>query len=235
EGELLRSEGTQRATGEELKTLQSKASVCDEFGSVPSGRLTADVAGHEMRVRSCKDHLHIGTWNIRSMNQGKLLWSRTKWNLYNSICWAIGHFKSDEHIIYYAGNERQRRNDVAFIIKSLARTVMKYNAVSKCLISICLRGTPINMTINQVYAPTTDAQEDKVVQFYEQVKAEIDRTCKQDIFIVMGDWNTKVGNKEEGQIVEKYGLGNRNKVGKRLIEFCKTNNLLLLANTFFQQ
>ena len=241
--EPLRSESTQQATGEELKTFQSKARICDAVRIKPSGHLTADVAEHAMKVNSCKDTLRIGTWNVRSMNQGKLevVKSEIEWIKLDllgisELKWTgMGYFESNEYIIYYAGNEKHKRNGVAFIIKKkLERTIMKYNAVSERLISIRLRGTPVNITIIQVYAPTTDAEQEEVDEFYDQVQAEIDRTCKQDVLIVMGDWNAKVGNKEEAPVVGKYGLGNRNEAGERLLEFCKTNNLFI-SNTFFQQ
>ena len=80
----------------------------------------------------------------------------------------MGYFESNEYIIYYAGNEKHKRNGVAFIIKKkLERTIMKYNAVNEHLISIRLRGTPVNTTIIQVYAPTTDAEQEEVDKFYD--------------------------------------------------------------------
>ena len=194
--EPLRSESTQQATGEGVKAFQSKARLCDAVRIKPSGRLTADVAEYAMKVNSCKGTLRIGTWNVRSMNQGKLEIVKNKIERFkldllgiSELKWTgMGYFESNEYIIYYAGNEKHKRNSVAFIIKKkLERTIMKYKAVNERLISIGLRGTPVNTIIIQAYAPTTDAEQEEVDEFYDQVQAEIDRTCKQDVLIVMGD------------------------------------------------
>src|SRR5215467_2817125 len=145
---------------------------------------------------------------------------------------GFGHFTSDNHVVYYAGNESRRKNGVAFIVtKRLAKSVMKYHIVSDRIISIRLLGKPVNITVIQIYAPTTDAEEEDVDIFYDQLQAEIDKTCNQDLLLITGDWNAKVGNQEDEYVVGKFGLGERNEAGERLIEFCKTNNLFI-SNTF---
>lgn len=123
---------------------------------------------------------------------------------------------------------KHRRNGVAFILnKSMANTVLKYNAISDRVISIRLQGSPVNITVIQVYAPTTDAEEEDVDQFYNQVQDEVDRTRSQDMLIIMGDFNAKVGHGKQGNTVGNFGLGNRNEAGDRLVEFCTTNQLLI--------
>lgn len=89
------------------------------------------------------------------------------------------------------------------IKKELIKAEMKYNVLRDRAISIRLWGTFINTAVIQVYAPTPDSEEEELDQFYEQVQAEIDQACKQDVVIVMGDWNAKVGENEEGQVVGK--------------------------------
>ena len=120
------------------------------------------------------------------------------------------------------------------IKKKFTRAVMKYKAVNDRLISIRLRGTLVNTTIIQVYTPTPDAEQEEVDEFYEQVQAEINRTCHQEVLEVMGDYNAKVENRTKSSEVGKYGLNNRNEAEERLIEFCKTDNLFSL-NSFLQQ
>ena len=106
---------------------------------------------------------------------------------------GLGYFKSDNYTIYYSGHEKQRKNGVALIIqKDTAKTVISYNVVNDRLISVRLRGAPFNMTIIQVYAPMTGAEEE-MERFYDQVQTEIDNICKQDALILLGDWNAKVG------------------------------------------
>ncbi|XP_064131955.1 sorting nexin-24 isoform X1 [Loxodonta africana] len=194
-----------------------------------------------MRRNSCKHPLIIGTWNVRSMNLGKLDIIKNEMERINidilgisELKWTgIGHFESDNHIVY-AGNDDSKRNGVAFMVKkNVSRSILKYNAVSDRIISIRLQGRPVNMAIIQIYAPTTRAKNEEIEDFYQLLKSEIDQTCNQDALIITGDWNAKVGN-EEGSVVGKYGLGDRNNAGDRMIGFCKTNNFFI-ANTFFHQ
>ncbi|XP_062858811.1 craniofacial development protein 2-like, partial [Trichomycterus rosablanca] len=186
--------------------------------------------------------IRLGTWNVRTMNQGKLdivkaKMDRTGLDLLriSELKWTqSGHFQSNEHWVYYSGNDNQRRNGVAFILNQrLANTVLKYNTVSDRVISIRLQGAPIHVTVIQVYSPTTDAKEEDVELFYEQVQEEIDRTQNQDLLIIMGDFNAKVGHGKQGTVVGKFGLSKRNEAGERLIDFC-TKNQLSIMNTFFQ-
>ena len=86
------------------------------------------------------------------------------------------------------------------------------------------------MTVIQVYAPTSNAEEAEVEWFYEDLQDLLELTPKKDILFIIGDWNAKVGSQETG----KFGLGMRNEAGQRLIEFCQ-ENALVIANTLFQQ
>ena len=86
----------------------------------------------------------------------------------------------------------------------------------------------------QVYAPTSNAEEAKVEQFYEDLQDFLELTPKKDVLFIIGDWNAKVGSQEIPGVRGKFGLGVRNEAGQRLIEFCQ-ENALVIANTFFQQ
>lgn len=237
-----RSEGTQQATGEEPMINRSMFETYDASESKPQGRSGADVARPKGKIRGCKELVRLGTWNVRSMNQGKLdivkaEMDREKMDLLgiSEMRWTqSGHFRSNEHWVYFSGNEAQRRNGVAFILnKRISHTVLKYNAISDRAISIRLQGTPVNITIIQVYAPTADAEDEDIEQFYNQVQDEIDRTSRQDLLIFMGDLNAKVGQGKHGNITGRFGLGERNEAGDRLIDFCTTNQLSI-TNTFYQ-
>ena len=86
----------------------------------------------------------------------------------------------------------------------------------------------------QVYAPTSNAEEAEVEQFYEDLQDLLELTPKKDVLFIIGDWNAKVGSQETYGVIGKFGLGMRNEAGQRLIEFCKENRLVI-ANTLFQQ
>ena len=86
----------------------------------------------------------------------------------------------------------------------------------------------------QVYAPTNNAEEVEVEQFYEDLQDLLELTYKNDVLFITGDWNTKVGSQETPGITGKFGLGVQNEAGQRLIEFCQ-ESALVIANTLFQQ
>ena len=102
------------------------------------------------------------------------------------------------------------------------------------MISVHFQGKPFNITVIQVYAPTTKAEEMEVQQFYEDLQDLLELTNKKDVLFIIGDWNAKVGSKEIPGVTGKFGLGVQNKAGKRLTEFSK-ENALFIANALFQQ
>ena len=89
------------------------------------------------------------------------------------------------------------------------------------MISICFQGKPFNIIVIQVYAPTSNAEEAEVVEwFYKDLQDFLELTPKEDILFIIGDWNGKVGSQETPGVTGKFGLGIGNEAGKRLIEFC---------------
>ena len=102
------------------------------------------------------------------------------------------------------------------------------------MISIHFQGKPFNITVNQVYALTSNAEEAGVEWFYEDLQDLLELTPKNDVLFIIGDWNAKVGSQETPGVTGKFGLGVQNEAGQRLIEFCQENTLVT-ANTLFQQ
>ena len=110
---------------------------------------------------------------------------------------------------------------------------MQYlDATSK--ISICFQGKPFNITVIQVYAPTSNAEEAEVEWFYEDLQDLLELTPKKDVVFIIGDCNAKVRSQETSGVTCKFGLGVQNKAGQRLIAFWQ-ENALVIANTLFQQ
>ena len=101
------------------------------------------------------------------------------------------------------------------------------------MISVRFQGKPFKITAIQVYAPTSNT-EAEVEWFYEDLQDLLELTPKKDVFLIIGDWNAKVGSQETPGVTGKFGLGLQNEVGQRLIEFCQ-KNALVIANTLFQQ
>ena len=102
------------------------------------------------------------------------------------------------------------------------------------MISVHFQGKPFSITVIHVYAPTSNAEEAEVEQFYEDLQNLLELTPKKDVLFIIGDWNIKGGNQETPGITGKFGLGVQNEAGQRLIELCK-ENALVIANTLFQQ
>ena len=100
------------------------------------------------------------------------------------------------------------------------------------MISVHFQGKPFNITVIQVYVPTSNAEEAE--QFYEELQDLLELTPKKDLLFIIGDWNEKVGSQETPGVTGKFGLGVQNEAGQRLIEFCQ-KNALIIANTLFQK
>ena len=102
------------------------------------------------------------------------------------------------------------------------------------MISVHFQSKPFNITVIQVYAPTSSAEEAEVERFYEDLQDLLELTPKKDVLFILGDWNAKVGSQESPGVTGKFGLGICNEAGQRQIEFCQ-ENALVITNTLFQQ
>ena len=102
------------------------------------------------------------------------------------------------------------------------------------MISVCFQGKPFNITVIQVHAPTSNAEEAEVEQFYEDLQDLLELKPKKDVLFIIGDWNAKVGSQETPGGTGKFGLGMQNEAGQRLTDLCQ-ENALVIANTLFQQ
>ena len=114
------------------------------------------------------------------------------------------------------------------------KAVLQCNLKKDRMISVHLQDKPFNITVIQVYASTSNAEEAKVEQFYEDLQDLLEQTPKKDVLFIIGDWNAKVGSQETPGVTGKFGLGMWNEAGQRLTELCQ-ENALVIANTLFQQ
>ena len=147
----------------------------------------------------------------------------------------MGEFNTDEHYIYYCGQESLRRNGVAFMCnKRVQNAVLGCNLKNDRMISVRLQSKPFNITVIQVYALTSNAEEAEFERFYEDLQNFLELIPKKDVLFIIGDWNAKVGSQEIPGVTGKFGLGVQNKAGQRLKEFCQ-ENALVTGNTLFQQ
>ena len=127
-------------------------------------------------VRCCKEQYCIGTWNVRSMNQGKLKvvkqeMARVNVNILgiSELKWTrMGEFNSDDLYIYYCRQESLRRNGVSIMVnKRVQNAVLGCNFKNDRMISVHFQGKPFSIRVIQVYAPTSSAEEAEVQWFHE--------------------------------------------------------------------
>ena len=106
-------------------------------------------------------------------------------------------FNSDDLYIYYSGQESLRRNGVARMVNKKVRNVLLGCSLKNYrMITVHFQSKPVNITVIQVYAPTTNAEEAEVELFYEDLQDLLELTTKKDFLFIIGDWNAKVGSQE---------------------------------------
>ena len=198
--ELPRLVSAQYATGDQWRNNCRK-----NEGMEPKQKQhpVLDGTGDRSMIQCCKEQYCIGTWNVRSMNQGKLgvvkqEMTRVNVNILgiSELKWTgMGEFNSDDHFIYYCEQESLRRNGVALIVNRRVRdAVLRCNLKNNRMISVRFQGKSFNMTVIQVYAPTTNAEEAEVVWFYDDLQDLIELTLKKDVLFIKGDCNANVGS-----------------------------------------
>ena len=177
------------------------------------------------------------------MNQGKLEvvkqeMARVNVNILgiSELKWTgMGEFNSDDHYIYYCEQESLGINGIAIIVnKRVRNSVLGCNLKNNRMISVRFQGKSFTIMVIQAYAPTSNAEEAEVEQFYEDLQDLLELTPKKDVLFIIGDWNAKVGSQETPGVTGKFGLGVQNEAGQRLAEFCQENSVVT-ENILFQQ
>ena len=172
--------------------------------------------------------LEVVKQELASMNFNILGISELKWT-------GMGEFNSEDHYIYYCGQESLRRNGIAIIVhKRVQNAVLGCNLRNDRMISIRFQGKPFNIMVTQAYVPASNIEEAEVEWFYEDLQDLLKLTPIKDVPFIIGDWIAKVRSQETPGVTGKFGLGMQNEAGQRLTEFCQ-ENALVIANTLFQQ
>ena len=135
------------------------------------------------------------------MNVDILGISELKWT-------GMVEFNSDDHYIYYCGQESLRRNGVAIMVnKRVRNAVLGCNLKNDRMLSVRFQGKPFNITVIQDIALTSNAEEAEVERFYEDLQYLLELTPKKDVLFIIGDWNAKGVSQETPGITGKFGLG----------------------------
>ena len=116
----------------------------------------------------------------------------------SEIKWTgMGEFNSDDLYIYYCRQKSLRRNGVSIIVnKRVQNAVLRSNLKNDRMISVRFQSKPFNITVIQVYIPTSNAEEAEVEHFYEDLQDLLELTPKKDVFFIIGDWNAKAGSQK---------------------------------------
>ena len=119
---------------------------------------------------------------------------------------GMGEFNSDDHYIYYCGQESLRRNEVALIVnKRVQNAVIGCNLKNDRMISVHFQGKPFSITVIQVYALTSNAEEAEIEQFYEDLQDLLELKPIKDVLFIIGEWNAKLGS-QETPLALGYGM-----------------------------
>ena len=137
----------------------------------------------------------------------------------------MGEFNSDDHYMYYCGQESLRRNGIAIIVnKTVQNAELGCNLKKDKMISVRFQGKPFSIMLIKVYAPISNAEDAEVEQVYENLQELLELTPQKDVLFIIGDWNAKVGSQKTPGISGKFGLGVQNEARKRLIDFAKRSH-----------
>jgi exonuclease III len=220
----------------------------------PQGRLPLDVpdiknwstnSGKQQRLLSPKVNINIGTWNIRTLHQEgrtELFMheiQRFKWDIIGlaETHWIGNGTKTvDGHDIIFSGHDKKHTRGVALLLSKQARqALIAVKPINDRMIYARFQGQGYNLSVIQVYAPTAESKEEDIEEFYVQLQEQIDDIDRNDVLLLMGDWNSKVGKNHTtwSEAIGRYGYGDANERGERLLEFCCANQLSI-TNTYFQ-
>ena len=143
-----------------------------------------DVTGDRNKFQCCKEQYCTGTWNVRSMNQGKLEVVKQEMARVNidilgisELKWTgMGELNSDDHYIYYCGQESLRRNGVAIMVNESPKCSTWMPFQKRRMIFVHFQGKPFNIMVIQAYAPTSNAEEAEDEWFYEDLQELLELT-----------------------------------------------------------
>ena len=247
-GETPGQKGSQKETGEERSTDENTPqAVKDDDNGMSNplvGSMSSETSMVEINCMSLRKTSYTATWNVQGLKTGKLAIiekeiERCKIDILGfAESWWLGEGRfmtENKTMVFFSGKPEGRRSSgVGFIVKSKPKwSVIGYNQVNDRVITIRLSAKPVNLTIAQLYAPTSTAPNEEIDSFYDVVQDALDSIPNSDITLLMGDLNAKIGKvAKKSSNIGIYGIGTRNESGNRLEEFCQANDLVIRNKTF---
>lgn len=202
----------------------------------------ANPVRHQVTVGKQRKRWKIATWNVQTMYQvGKLANVYQEMERMNidvlgvsEVRWTgSGEVQYEKSKFIYSGGDKHERGVGVMVSGEAIGSLKGYWAVSDRVILVKLYGKPMDINIIQVYAPTSEAEEVEIDQFYENVDNVLMQCKRHEINIVMGDLNAKVGKGRVDRVVGPFGLGERNDRGDRFVEWCQ-EKAQIVVNTWFR-
>jgi hypothetical protein len=196
------------------------------------------------KLKLAKNTLTVGTWNVQTLwAAGKLELLRNEMKRFrydiigiSEVRWT-GKGETPNGDFIWSGEESSHMRGVGFLLSTQAKkALIGYNPISSRIISARFDGAPFNISVIHVYAPTSSSSEEVIEAFYNDIEEALTKTDKKDILILTEDWNAKIGNVNTDwkSVMGKYGYGDKNERGERLLEFVTVHDLYI-CNTRFQQ
>lgn len=196
------------------------------------------------KLKPVNEMLSVGTWNVRTLwAAGKLDLLEAEMARYRCDILGISEMRwtkageTKGGRVIWSGEPDKHEAGVGFLLNKKAKAaLMGYKPVSSRMMVARFGGQPFNITIIQVYAPTSESTDEEIEDFYTKLTELVEEVPVKDVLIMSGDWNAKVGSNREGweNVMGRFGFGDRNARGERLLEFA-TDNDMTVCNTRFQQ
>ena len=195
------------------------------------------------KLKLAKNTLTVGTWNVQTLwTAGKLELLRNEMKRFrydiigiSEVRWT-GKGETPNGDFIWSGEESSHMRGVGFLLSTQAKkALIGYNPISSRIISARFDAAPFKISVIHVYAPTSSSSEEDIEAFYNDIEEALTKTDKKDILMLTGDWNAKIGNDNTDwkSVMGKYGYGDRNERGERLLEFATVHDLYV-CNTKFQ-
>jgi exonuclease III len=185
-----------------------------------------------------------GTWNVRTLNRESKLENMKKEMQKNEVSvlgvsevrWkGQGEIRIGDYTVYHSGCERAEKVVAIVVHKSVVRSVVKKIVYNDRIIAIKLQAEPIHILMIQVYMPASEHEDDEVEELYGITEEILKKDGKGDTnTIIMGDWNSVVGDEPYRNIVGQHGLERKNHGGQMLINLCERSGLIV-NNTWFRK
>ena len=202
-----------------------------------------NVSTHSML--NAKKMKKIGCWNVRTLNGvGRTAILTAEMRKYNLSILGVSELRltgngrlrtsTGESVLFSGSEDKHERGVALFLAKGLEKCLIEWEPVNERIVRGRFYGKQLDTTIIQIYAPTNEADPEDKEEFYEQLSKITEKVPRQDLLIVMGDANAKVGRENVGRedVMGKEGLGDRNENGDLFIDFCAQNELVIGGTLF---